>query len=387
MRILFVDDEDKVLQAIRRSLFHVEQWEVETALSGAEALELLGEEKFDVIVTDMRMPRMDGAQLLAQVQATHPDVVRIVLSGYAEEEAALRAVGVAHQFLAKPCLPEELAQTIKRTFELQRLLDSEHVQRLVGSIPSLPVVPAVFSKISDMLINPDVSLSAVARVVETDPALCAKLLQLVNSSFFANRYPTTEIQDAVVRLGLSTLKSLVLALTAMDQMRPHKRIKGFSPEIQAHHASLVARVTSSFYEGKQAKAHAFMAGMLHDIGKWVLASAAPELLEQALRKANEERVPFDVAERALYGATHAELGAYLLGIWGIPTVVVDAVAHHHSPANVSKTDSPFPLACALHVVDGISHGRPFEPAQLLALGCPIAVDELEKRCGEAEAAA
>lgn len=387
MKVLFVDDEARVIQGIQRSLYHVENLCCEVASSGAEAVEVLKQDTFDVVVTDMRMPGMDGAQLLAHVQREYPATVRIVLSGYAEEEAALRAVGVAHQFLSKPCSPDELRRTIQQTFDVQSLFQAPELQKLVASLPALPVAPAVYSKLNELLADPDASVLAMSRVIETDPALCAKLLQLVNSSFFANRYPTTEVHAAVVRLGVGTLKTLVLSLEAMEKLKPRRRLACFSHQDEAMHAQSVARLVSSFYDGRQAKAHAFMAGMLHDIGKWVLASGSPDLLVEASRMATSDGMPLQDAERQLFGTTHAEIGAYLLGIWGIPLSVVAAVANHHAPERLGACTSGFDLGAAVHVSDRVCAGRPLESAELHRLGCPEEAPDLVARLGALESAA
>jgi HD-like signal output (HDOD) protein len=228
-------------------------------------------------------------------------------------------------------------------------------------------------------------MERITRVIETDPALCAKLLQLVNSSFFANRFPTTDMHAAVTRLGVGTLKTLVLSLEAMDNLKPRKNLREFSVTKQSAHSQVVARITAACYEEKQARAQAFMAGMLHDIGKWVLASAAPDMLKQAHAHAQEEGLPFHVAERALFGATHAELGAYLIGMWGLPTPVVGAIAHHHSLERLESSVGAFPLTNGLFVAEAVADGDELEDDLLGRLGCPLKLDELQRLRDEPEA--
>ena len=111
MRILFVDDEPRISEGIERMFFHLaDEWDITCVDSGPAALQELEDDPYDVIVTDMRMPEMDGAVLLAEVQKRAPGVVRIILSGQADLEETMRAVPLAHQYLAKPCRPEVLGR-------------------------------------------------------------------------------------------------------------------------------------------------------------------------------------------------------------------------------------------------------------------------------------
>ncbi len=380
MRILFVDDEQLVLDAITRSLFHVDGWEVECATSGAEALEILSEgERFDVIVSDMRMPGMDGAELLTRVLRDHPDTVRMVLSGHTEQEAAMRTIGVAHQFLAKPCGAGVLQRAIERTLELQTLLGSAAVRGLVDRVPALPAAPATYTQLSRVLAEPDVDLAEVTRVVESDPGLCAKLLQVVNSAFFAQSEPTTEVHAAVVKLGVNTLKGLILSLEVMGKLQPKQPLPGFSFDQERAHATQVARLAATLYRRTSQRAAAFMAAILHDVGKWVLASEAPDVLTQSMALAREEQIRVFEAEKRLFGTTHAEVGAYLLGLWCLPEDVVAAVAHHHEPHRVPVEDGKLDVAHAVYIADGVLRGIGFDDERLKAIGCDVGIKELEAR--------
>jgi DNA-binding NtrC family response regulator len=136
-RILFVDDERKVLDGLQRMLRSMRsEWEMESAISGQEALEILEGKPFDAVVTDMRMPGMDGRQLLEQVKNLHPQVVRIILSGYTDKDLILNSVGLTHQFLSKPCDPEALKTTIARACAMRLLLEDESLISVISKIES-----------------------------------------------------------------------------------------------------------------------------------------------------------------------------------------------------------------------------------------------------------
>ena len=207
--ILFVDDEPMVLQGLQRMLRpHRAIWDMSFATSGAEALAMLEGKPFDAVVTDMRMPGMDGATLLEQVRERYPAAIRIVLSGYFEQEAAMRALPVAHQFLAKPCDPMKLRHAIERTVGFVGLLPDVALRRVVGAIGKLPTLPRTSALLVQSLQNPDVQMDEIAAIVERDVGITAKILQLVNSAFFCLPNYVTSVRMAVSYLGLDTLKQL-----------------------------------------------------------------------------------------------------------------------------------------------------------------------------------
>jgi len=157
-RILFVDDEPNVLQGLQRMLRPLrDEWEMTFVSSGAEALQRLAQAPFDVIVSDMRMPNMDGAQLLTEVMQRHPEVIRIVLSGQANQEVVMKAVGPTHQYLAKPCDPESLKALVSQTSALRGLLTDATLKGLVASMKSLPSLPPASVedsiKVTALLVN------------------------------------------------------------------------------------------------------------------------------------------------------------------------------------------------------------------------------------------
>jgi DNA-binding NtrC family response regulator len=118
-RILFVDDEQRVLDGLRRMLRTMRaEWEMEFACDGLSALETLDKQAFDVIVTDMRMPEMDGSVLLSEVLAKHPALLRVALSGQSDMESKVCASGLVHSYLSKPCPMAELTGTVKGLLHL-----------------------------------------------------------------------------------------------------------------------------------------------------------------------------------------------------------------------------------------------------------------------------
>ena len=355
-RILFVDDEPRLLEGLQRML-HAQrtQWEMAFANSGAEALALLAASPFDVVVTDMRMPVMDGAQLLGRVREKYPNVIRIVLSGYFETEAALRAVPVAHQFLAKPCEPEKLRQAIERTCDLIAILPDEAVRRVVGAIGQLPSLPRTCASLMAALQKPDVPLEEIGRIIEQDVGITAKVLQLVNSAFFGLVREIPTVRMAVSYLGLETLKHLVLSAEIFRTFHPKRTIPGFSLEDLQDHSRLAARIAGRLPAPKDVLSAAVVAAVLHDTGKLVLATRMPQQFEQALRVSLKDGRPVYVVEHELMGTGHAEIGAYLLGLWGLPSSVVNAVCRHHQPPIPETAGAGLDVLSITHIADALAN--------------------------------
>lgn len=336
-RILFVDDEPKILEGLQRMLRpQRNEWEMAFAPGGEAALAMLEAETFDVIVSDMRMPVVDGAALLEIVREKYPGMLRVILSGYTELEASFRAVPVAHQFLLKPCDPDGLRIAIERATSLLQALNSKMLTGLVGSLQDLPSVPRAFSELRDALADPETSIDRVVKIVEQDVAISAKVLQLVNSAFFGVTREVADIRTAVSYLGISILQNLVLSLEAFRCFNPSKPIPGFSLDQFHEHAQLAAKIAGASPGKSKMGGMAVGAALLHDIGKLVIAERAPEHLARAIQGARQEKRPLYAVEEQLIGVSHAEVGAYLLSLWGLPYPLVEAVAHHHHPDRVPQ---------------------------------------------------
>lgn len=319
-RILFVDDEEMVLRGIQRVLSRSDI-EIDMATSAQAALDRMAEDEFDLIVTDLRMPGMDGVQLLERVKKDYPTTLRLVLSGHADEMAAVRAAGLAQRFLLKPCSMETLTAAVVRAQTVAAQLRDPRLRRSVART-SLPSIPRVYVELVREMKSPDVTADSVAKIVSGDPAIAAKLLQIVNSAFFASASQIRTIRDAVVRLGFRTIRNLAMAAGVFDRTGS---VPADLMESLRSHSLEVAQLASAFGGSIEDRDEAFLAGLLHDLGVLVMIKARPESI-------NDLRGPRDVArERIVYGISHDELGAYLLSLWGLPHPVVEAALHHHHP--------------------------------------------------------
>lgn len=368
-RLLFVDDEESILEGLRNLLRRQRHmWDMTFASSGEQALEILSREPVDVIVSDMRMPGMDGAALLKRVQDSSPGIVRIVLSGHAEREAIGRAMAVAHQFLSKPCDAEVLRETLSRTSVLQEHLNHGPVREAVGALDKLPSLPAAYRELTQALALADVNADRIAAIVERDSAMSVKVLQLVNSPYFGLSQKVVSIQQAVSCLGVDLLKGLALGAHVFGAMPVHGPDDGVLDRMQRH-AQVTARIARRIVPDPARRDEAFTAGMVHDIGQMVLAISRPDAFAEMSREVEAGTGRLEDLERAAFGVTHAGIGAYLLGTWGLPLAVVEAVSFHQEPSSVHGAN--LEVLAALHVADQFAE---LAPTGTLDLGACVGLD-------------
>lgn len=346
-RILFVDDEPNLLDGLKRSLRGQRAvWDITFASSGHAALERLGEGGFDVVVSDMRMPSMDGAALLDAVRERDPAAMRIVLSGFTDLDSSIRAAPAAHRLLLKPCDPVVLRQVIERHIAMRDRLPDPSIARLVGSVRAVPVAPAAYRLLRDRSAPPPRSVESLAEVVAGDVGLSAKVLQLTNSAFLGRAQEVADIRTAVACLGGSIVARFTLTAdpgqpTICYPFEPDAPSPGFVMDDFQRHCTLTAAIASRLAVDGCTPGVLFTAGLLHDIGKLVIAE-----------RAVSRRVSGDSGWGDA-NSVHADVGAYLLGLWGLPEVLVEAVAHHHRPeAAPAQARS---LAAAVCLADWLAH--------------------------------
>ncbi len=353
--ILFVDDELNVLDGLRRMLRGMRhEWDMVFAQSGDEALKLLSEAPFDVVVTDMRMPGMSGAELLQEIRDQYPHIVRIVLSGQLAQEMLLRSVELTHQFIAKPCDADLLKNVVTRSLALHNLLQDETLKQLVSGMKSLPSLPSLYVEIMDELKSPSSSMARVGGIISKDIGMTAKVLQLVNSAFFGLPKHVHNPSQAAILLGIDTIRSLVLSVNIFSQFA-EECLKGQWLDQLWKHSLTTSVLAKEIFrkESRDQKAidHVFMAGLLHDVGKIILAVNLPEKYGKVFALADEEGINLVEAEEQALNVNHADVGAYLLGIWGLPDSIVEAICFHHSPLRCPNLE--FSPLTAVHVANAL----------------------------------
>lgn len=357
--VLLVDDEPHVLAALRR-LLRKEGWKLLLAGSGQEGLRLLAANRVDLVVSDMRMPHMDGAAFLRQVRRQYPQVTRLVLTGYAEREAVQRAIEQAgiHEMITKPWDDEELKGILRGFLRQQERQEHEArgLHALLSHFGPLPVLPQVYFEVRDLLAaDGDRSVEAIARAILREPAMAAKILQVANSTFFGQRRQVESVERAVAVLGLALVHGLVLTHSVF-QVLEIQQVEGFSHEALWRHSlacGLLARqIAQRLSWDQEQQETATLAGLLHDLGKLVLASAIPVRYARVIRRARQGKSSFVAAERELLGVTHAAVGGHLAEWWNLPVPLAEAIRWHCRPA---ASPQPDPLACLTHLADVLVH--------------------------------
>ena len=373
-RILFVDDEPRVLDGLARMLrARRGVWTMSFALGGEVALQRLDAETFDVIVSDLRMPDVDGLSVLTYARDHQPGAVRIALSGQTDIAMLTQTVSIVHQLLAKPCDAATLVTVIERIVSVQTLLWQPDLRCVVGQLGELPVLPCTYARFADALDDPEVPMGQIVEIVKQDVALAARCLQLANSAYFGARKRVETLHQAVSFLGTAMLHTLVLSSAAFSAFTPSSRLTHTQLEGIQRHSAAVASVARHLLDDPELGQQAFMAGMLHDIGRLVLATSDPHDVETLRLAWAEGADPADPPPGMCDATvTHAEIGAYLLGVWGLPYPIVEAVAlHHHAerarPRSFDVLSAVYAAEALIqeHLADEAQARREIE-AQLLA---------------------
>lgn len=341
-------------------------WEAHLADSGLDAMDYLADAEVNAVVADLRLEDMSGVQVLDQVAKQQIRAQRIVLADPGDLQSLLRCVGGVHQFLIKPCVSERLELVLDRTKKLDVWLPSLRVHELVGRLPKMPSPPGFYHELVNELQAAEPSRERIGRLLGSDPVLTAKLLQLVNSAAYGDPIDEADPTAALEGQGLDTIKGMLLLSHQFSHFNATQG-SGFAPGALWKHSQLVGQLAGWIAECENADPrivrHAGTAGLLHDIGKVALAANLPRQFNEAQFHARANNLAFWESEQDIFGATHAEIGGWMLGTWGLPLPVVEAVTLHHHPARL-LTGGFSPLT-AVHVANAFDHATGVEQAHKL----------------------
>ncbi|MCK5799017.1 MAG: HDOD domain-containing protein [Deltaproteobacteria bacterium] len=369
MHVLLVEEDPLVAHSLKRLLAFATSSDIDlsTATTQAEALNLLDQKRFELVISDMRNGTAPAVMNAAQTHS--PDALRLAISGHSEGYEVVPLLASAQRHLAKPLRFVELERVFSRLTWLRTLVPQGPSRELLHGVNQLPPMPATYAKLTRALASTHTGASDLAAIIEQDPALASKLLQLVNSSYFASAGCVSDIGRAVVLVGAPAIKTLALAIEDFE-------LPGLPPHLRQHwqhHSLLVANIAAHLTSSPQDAEYAFATGLLHEVGELLLALNTPDHLATLLDRSRLEEISTYTVETSLQEPPHPLLGAYLLGLWGLPRVVVEAILHHHDvPSDVGSLDGVIQLADRLAIEldgDGLSpHRHPLDDAL---------IDELE----------
>lgn len=329
-KIIFVDDEKSILDGLRRVLRPARKhWDMSFVSSGQDALTLFSNNSFDVIISDMRMPHMNGIELLTEICQKHPQTLRVVLSGYSESALILESVRVAHQYLPKPSDYSTIKSTVDSALRLKSMLRNEKVSTLVAKIQSLPSLPQIFDDINEELSREDCSLLVIAELISADISMTAKLLQICNSAYFGLSRAIESPMDAVNYLGIDTIKSLVLSIKIFEEFSDKEEDNSALLKVWTLSQTVAILAKDIARQQNSDKAivnQSYTGGLLHNIGEIIVRHEFKSTYPEIEDLQHEQGLHIIEAEQKVLGFSHDIVGAYLLDLWGLPSSICSCSA-------------------------------------------------------------
>jgi len=342
------------------------EWEATSVATETDAFEQLEQRSFDALLVDFNLGSPDGSELLNKALERRPETTRFLLSYEADLAlVAAKVLGTPH-ILAKPIEPGSLKNRIENAVNESNAKPGETASAEVRIDPA--AVPAIYPAVLKALESPGVTNEEVGELIAQDPDLSSEVLRLTNSSYLGLPRNVTDPVEAVESLGLDAVKALVMALQFLAE---HSRLKpGYLSinEIWEHSVNVaqIARDLVLFETKDRALAsQALTAGLLHDLGKIVLATNFDDLYGRVHSLARKQPVTLWDVEKEMFGANHGEIGACLVGMWNLPSAIIDATAMHHEPS-MGEEEKLTALA-AVHIANVLEHQlRPSDDDMMVA---------------------
>ncbi len=330
-RILFVDDEAQILRSIRR-LFMDTEYEVITAEGGIEALKILQNEEIDLIVSDMRMPNMSGYELLSEVKKRFPHIVRIILSGFAEERIIFDALqkNIAKLYILKPWENNILIETIEKVFQIENVLNNNNVLKLINNAEELPTIKTSYQKIINQIDNNE-EICKIVDSIEYDHSIVTKLLHIVNSSYYGVK--TGSIKRVVTYLGVNNIKNIVITSAFIDSLSFNSKDKERLEALwkQSFISNKIISLIYSEFLNKKIPETQMNAGLLSNIGMIFMIHCFYDKYIEIIDEVKIQHTNIIELENEEFGTNHQEIGGYLLRWWDIPLPLVEVALYHHNP--------------------------------------------------------
>lgn len=356
-KILFIDDHENILQSLRLSLRSMRhEWEMSFAASGTAGLDMFQQVWPDVVVTDMRMPDIDGSHVLRDIQKRKPDVGKIILSGYSDKETVIRNLQLANAYLSKPCKTQDLITAIRNTLRANEIILNPRIKNIIAEIETIPSNSAVYERLVDELENDNSSPGLISEIISQDIALSSNIIRIINCTFFNFPKQVSSIEHAVEMLGSQTLLNIIKSSQLFEKFKEFENSE-ISIRLLWDHSLRVARfaklIAASSDLPEPSCNDCVTASMFHDIGKFIFASKMRHEFSEVIAMVKNENCTVDTAERCILGVTHAEVGAYLLGRWGFSHEQISILRSHHD-AGVMVTHAVTPQM-VLYAADRMDH--------------------------------
>lgn len=358
-QILLVDHSQQTLDAFQAALAeHAHSWQIDTLTDPQAALVYIAAQAPTVVVANFQLPGTTGLEFLREVESIQPQTQRFILASDEQRSSIVPWLGSACLYLPNPCPTPQLVAEIQRCVSIERWLGNPRIRQLVAKVDTFPTLPTIYLQIVDALNAPEPSPADVAQAIAGDVAIAAKILQLANSAYYGFDEKVTDIKQAVAFIGLQSVKNLVLALKVFGDIGKSDEQREQIAQVLGHSIGVAVaaqRIALLETADERLANEAYTAGLLHDIGKLLLITATPRLYKETRALARERNRPEWEAESDLVGCHHAELGAYILGRWGMPATIVESTARHHEP--VDNAAGAFTPLAAVHCANALEWER------------------------------
>ena len=351
-RIIFIDDSQNILDGLKRSLRKMrDDWEIHFFSFALDALLFIEENDVDVVVSDMKMPQMNGAEFLEKVSEKYPHIVRVILSGQADEEDICRSIFHSHQYLSKPCDHEKLTSIVKKAFVLSNSFE-EHYLKVILGINKFPSQPAVYFDLLEAVNKDKFSLNEIVNITQRDMALSVQILKLVNSSYFGFSKSISQIPAAIAYLGLDIIKSLVLETDMFEPVK-NENLKAFELiwAKSKKKAELAKKIAICAELENDLIEECYTAGLIHVCGEIIVSINFSGKYEEDMQKRNSQNQQMEKLPEQRWNTSQEKVGASLLSIWGLPESTVDAIGFYKDPKN--HCHKVFSALSVLHIADAI----------------------------------
>jgi len=231
---------------------------------------------------------------------------------------------------------------------------NRELELMIMTASDLPTIPVVATKVMQLIENETATAEEMARIVSSDPAVAARVLKISNSSFYGCQRQIQTLSHAIMILGFSTLKSLVVAASVKQVYKPF----GLTEKMLWEHsfgAGLAARIIANTTQLVNEE-EAFLGGLFHDIGKIIMNTIDSQQFQSVMQKCYNDNISFEEAEQQVYSYTHAEVGGLVIKKWNFPDTLMNAVLSHHSFDFVEDEDTyQVRLSCVVGLANIFCH--------------------------------